>query len=60
MRPGFDLNRVLLVALATWGLVACESDEAKLSAHMERGTAYVEAEQWPEAIIEIRGMWVGH
>jgi tetratricopeptide (TPR) repeat protein len=41
----------LLAALA-----ACQSDEAKLAEHIERGKAYVADEKWEEAIIEYKNV----
>lgn len=42
----------LLVGLS----LACQSNEAKLAEHLERATAYVEAEEWAEAIIEYKNV----
>ncbi|MGH0033261.1 MAG: tetratricopeptide repeat protein [Myxococcota bacterium] len=45
-----------LLALLLLGVLACQSDEAKLAQHLERGDEYMEAEQWAEAIIEFKNV----
>jgi tetratricopeptide (TPR) repeat protein len=45
----------MVILLALLG-VACQSDEAKLAQHLERGEAYSADEMWPEAIIEYKNV----
>jgi len=40
------------IALVAVGLIACQSEEARIAAHSERAEAYFAAEKWPEAKIE--------
>ncbi len=47
---------VIAVLVTAAALVACQSDEEKLSEFLERGRAAVEAEKHKEAIIEYRNV----
>ena len=52
------MHRLLLpflaICLSLSPFLGCESDEARLAAHLERGDAYVEEEAYEEAVIEFR------
>ena len=51
-----QFSRILGVALLLLALSGCKSDEQKREEHMARGDAYVEEEQWDEAIIEYKNV----
>src|SRR5512134_1406197 len=61
-RTGVDASmrmKILCASFAAFvalGLVACQSDEQKISQHLERAQAYYDGEQWPEAIIEYKNV----
>ena len=48
------LTSICLLSLLA--ALACQSDEAKLAEHLERGQAYVADEKWDEAIIEYKNV----
>ncbi len=49
-------RQLTFLGLATAFLFACQSKEAKLTQHMERGDAYRKEEKFAEAIIEYRNV----
>ncbi len=48
--------RVLVLILAAEMGVGCQSDEAKLAQHLQRGASYLEEEKYAEAIIEYKNV----
>ncbi|HEY5658094.1 MAG TPA: tetratricopeptide repeat protein [Myxococcota bacterium] len=50
------LIRIIGSTFALCVLVACQSGEEKLAAHLTRGDEYREAEKWEEAIIEYKNV----
>lgn len=52
------MHRLLLpflaICLSLSPFLGCESDEARLASHLERGDAYAEEEAYEEAVIEFR------
>ncbi len=46
--------RAVAVVIALAGVLACESDEARLAEHLERGEAYLSEDKASEAVIEYK------
>ncbi len=49
------ISLIFLIFAAAIG-AGCQSDEAKLDQHLERGASYLEGEQYAEAIIEFKNV----
>jgi tetratricopeptide (TPR) repeat protein len=50
------LTRILVLAACTFVLGACQDDEEKAVEHLERGSAYQKAKDYPAAIIEYKNV----
>ncbi len=62
MTPGSRARRLLagsarlLLVLVAVVAIGCQDDASRLAGHAERGAAYLEEEQWTEAVLEFRNM----
>ncbi|MBW2268170.1 MAG: tetratricopeptide repeat protein [Deltaproteobacteria bacterium] len=50
------LIRISIFCILALALSACQDDAAKVAQHLERGESYLEAEQYGEAIIELKSV----
>ncbi|MBW2693387.1 MAG: tetratricopeptide repeat protein, partial [Deltaproteobacteria bacterium] len=50
------LTRILVLAACSFVLGACQDDEEKAVEHLERGSAYQKAQDYPAAIIEYKNV----
>ena len=49
-------HRLSILALLLAAALACQSDEAKIAEHLERGEEYAEEKKYAEAVIEYKNV----